>query len=112
MSRSMYSVAGNDRPGVVVTFTPNGPATLARDRRHWHVNTWADGFGRWHAEFTEGDRDAPAARLAHVARLAIAHELDQRAPRDAGPMLPHVRVVRMYRRTDLPGHVHYAERDA
>lgn len=45
-----------------------------------NVNTWADGFGNWHALVTEqGVGDAKAAR--RKARRAIAEEIAHRSPR-------------------------------
>lgn len=99
---SPYSVEGNGRPGIVVKYEPVGDWDAWR---HWHVHTWADGFGTWHARFVDADGDG-ARRLAHIARLAIGYELDQRGA--ALSALP--RVARRYSRFDLPGTAHYAER--
>mgnify|MGYP001579445600 CR=1 FL=1 len=65
------------------------------------VNTWADGFGMWHAEFTTTDN---AQWDVRIAKVAIGHMLTARGEKAYIP-----RVSRRYRRTDLPGHIHYAE---
>ena len=68
------------------------------------VHTWADGFGRWHAEFQASEN---IRRDVTIAREAIAFEI---ACREGASAANHLSVVRMYRRADLPYHRHYAER--
>lgn len=70
-----------------------------------NVKTWADGFGRWHAE-------AETSRMGMMwAVNAIARELFERSPKVMTLQATREYVARNIVRipSDKPGRVHFAE---
>ena len=70
------------------------------------VKTWADGWGRWHAEFpTSGN----PRRDVHIARAAIGFEV---ACREGASAANYLSVTRDMRYVTVPydGSTHYVEK--
>lgn len=68
-----------------------------------NVTTWADGFGRWHADVPDTPRGYTKAANA------IAHELASRSPWNYSEALAYVETNIVSIPSDKPGRVHFAE---
>jgi len=68
-----------------------------------NVKTWADGYGRWHAEVD----DTPLGYTR--ARNAIAHELSSRSPWNFSEALRYVEGEIISLPSETPGRIHFAE---
>jgi hypothetical protein len=97
-----------------VTPTPSGRCPNEYDhdpRGAARVSTWADGFGTWHCQVSVTAR-AGLAIAQDVAVAAIAAEIAERAPRDAAPHTPIVKVAERTARRAGRLVVHFIEIDA
>ena len=100
--REPKRVCGIQEPGTWVVEV-RGPRNSANPAStNVYVNSWADGHGVWHAEFSTTDN---TRRNAHVARVVIGHELACREGASAALWLKVGRELA----NGLPGVVRYRE---
>lgn len=68
-----------------------------------NVKTWADGYGRWHAEVDNTPRG-----LTNAVN-AIAHEISSRSPWDFSGAAAYVEENIISLPSETPGRIHFAE---